>query len=324
MKSLISRDCISIRITCGMLLLSLFIPGFVFGLEVLTMGDSITAGSPYNLHGDGKRVGPYQGDLEKIFHNNGLPSNVYNWGKSGEMTPDGVNRISSVLSSRSADLILIMEGANDVTHGISSSTTATNIGIMIDKSISRGVTPIVGTITPNSRPGGFDTVIRNHFNPKIVSQAANRGVKVADQYGALRPRWATLKYNDLHPNLAGYQIIAETWHRTIFPLPAATSGAAEQIGATAAVIKGVVYPNGSITKTYFEYGTSTNYTFSSEKHTIDAQEESFDVSITLTDLKPSTTYHYRIVAINLGGTVYGDDRTFMTNGPLPWLFILLE
>ncbi|MEA3232885.1 MAG: GDSL-type esterase/lipase family protein [Thermodesulfobacteriota bacterium] len=307
-----------------MVLLLLFIPGFVFGLEVLTMGDSITAGSPYNLHGDGNRVGPYQGDLERILHNNGLPSNVYNWGKSGEMTPDGVNRISNVLSSRSADLILIMEGTNDVTNGISSNTTAANIGIMIDKSISRRVTPIVGTITPNSRPGGFDAVIRDHFNPKIVSKADSRGVKVADQYWALRPRWNTLQYNDLHPNLAGYQIIAETWYGTIFPLPEATSGAAEHIRATAAVVKGIVYPNGSVTKTYFEYGTSTHYTFNSEQATIDAQEESVDVSITLTGLEPFTTYHYRIVATNLGGTAYGDDRTFGTCGALPWLFILLE
>lgn len=317
---------INIRMICGVLLLVLFIPGFVFGLEILTMGDSITVGMPYFISGKGKSNGAYQNELEVILRNNGVPSNVYNWGEGGEYTTEGVGRITEVLRSRSADLILIMEGANDVKGGVSAQTVQTNIRIMIIKSLQHGVTPIVGTITPNTRETRFDLWTRDVFNPRIISVAASMGVRLADQYEALRPGWESipLNYDKLHPNYSGYQVIAETWHSTIFPLPDATSGAAEQIRATAAVVKGIVYPNGSITKTYFEYGTSTNYTFSSEQDTIDAQEESFDVSITLTGLKPFTTYHYRIVATNLGGTAYGDDRTFRTYGALPWLLILLE
>ena len=121
------------------------------GFEILTFGDSITKGWPYvayNQHGTQR--GGYQQKLAAYLGDAGYPSSVYNWGVGGESTPEGVNRIASVLASRFADYILIMEGANDVLNGISENATRTNIGIMIDRSRQRNVIPIVGNITPNT------------------------------------------------------------------------------------------------------------------------------------------------------------------------------
>jgi lysophospholipase L1-like esterase len=321
------KNCRVTHIVYGILFLFLLLPAkIVFGIEILTMGDSITVGLPYYTEGGGRTNGTYQYEFKKRMNENGVSGNVYNWGVSGEMTTEGVNRISSVLNSRSANYILIMEGVNDVKGGISSNATKTNIAIMIEKSIARGVTPIVGTITPNSRPGGFDDLTRNVFNPAIIDVANSKGVKVADQYAALRPGWTSkpLHYgDDLHPNRAGYAIIGNTWYRTMFTVPEVSTGSAESIGATSAVVNGYVDPNGSSTRAYFQYGISNEYGSISEENNILAQNNG-NIQMLLTGLEQFTIYHYRIAATNSGGTVYGEDRTFQTVGTLPWLQILLE
>jgi lysophospholipase L1-like esterase len=190
-----------------------------FALEILTMGDSITKGWPYVVYNQyGTRRGMYQPELERLLGTANIPSRVYNWGVGGEMTYEGVNRITTVLGSRAADYILIMEGANDVLNGTSSTTTQINIGIMVDKSLQRGVTPIVGTITPNTTKGSlYDNKITNDYNPKLVSMASQKSVLIADQYGALRPEWAQLNNDQLHPNIAGYKMVARTWYLVIHP-----------------------------------------------------------------------------------------------------------
>ena len=189
-------------------------------LEILTMGDSITKGWPYVAYNQyGTRRGAYQPDLEQLLSDYGVPSYVYNWGVGGETTPEGVNRITTVLKSRSANFILIMEGTNDVRNGISSSTTRTNIGIMIDKSLSWSVVPIMATIPPNSEPTHpiFEDRIAHDYNPKLLSLAQEKEVRLADQYNALRPEWPILNKDNIHPNLEGYKRVAKTWFGAIYP-----------------------------------------------------------------------------------------------------------
>ena len=191
-----------------------------FALEILTMGDSITKGWPYVVYDQyGTRRGVYQPDLEQLLSDYGVPSHVYNWGVGGETTPEGVNRITTVLKSRPANFILIMEGTNDVRNGISSSTTRTNIGIMIDKSLSWSVVPIMATIPPNSEPTHpiFEDRIAYDYNPKLLSLAQEKKVRLADQYKALRPEWPILNSDNIHPNLEGYKRVAQTWFGAIYP-----------------------------------------------------------------------------------------------------------
>src|SRR5205814_9847711 len=62
---------------------------------------------------------------------------------------------------------------------------------------------------------------------------------------------------------------------------------------------------------YFQYGTTTSY-----GHTTIMQGRIGNlyqsVSANISGLSASTTYHFRIVAVNNAGTVYGADRTFTT------------
>lgn len=202
--------------------------GQAVALEILTMGDSITKGWPYVMYNQyGTRRGAYQPNLEQILNDYGEPSYVYNWGVGGETTPEGVNRITTVLKSRPANFILIMEGTNDVRNGISSSTTRVNIGIMVDKSRSWAIVPIMATIPPNSEPAHpvFEARIANDYNPKLLSLAQEKKVRLADQYKELRPEWPILNKDNIHPNWEGYKRVAQTWFGAIYPATSAPVGA---------------------------------------------------------------------------------------------------
>lgn len=195
-----------------------FFPCQLLAYQILTIGDSITKGWPYVLENPwGDRTGGYQPYLENYLSNDGLTSAVYNWGVGGETTVGGVARINDVLDSRGSDFMLIMEGANDLYAGISSSTTQANIGVMIDRVKAKGVSPVVGTITPNTMTSGFDYWIRSSYNPKILSIAKAKNAMIADQYDALRPNWNDLNTDGLHPNQAGYKLIAYTWFQVLAP-----------------------------------------------------------------------------------------------------------
>ena len=199
--------------------------------EILTFGDSITKGAPYIYWSqNGTRVGVWQPMLEQLLYDDGIPSYVYNWGIGGETTPEGVNRIATVLASRPANFILIMEGTNDVLNGISSSTTQYNIGVMIDLSRGRGVTPIIGTITPNFYLGnsGYNNLVKDVYNPKIIDVVTAKKVKIAEQYQELRSEWLTYPLHSgdyLHPNKEGYSRLANTWYAAIVPSPLPPVGA---------------------------------------------------------------------------------------------------
>jgi hypothetical protein len=101
--------------------------------------------------------------------------------------------------------------------------------------------------------------------------------------------------------------------------PAASTGSASAISETVATIAGSLNPHGSDSSYRFEYGISDHYGQSvpaSPGGPLTGTTPSA-VSAPLTGLQPGTTYHYRLVATNAGGTTFGDDHTFTTTGPAP-------
>jgi phosphodiesterase/alkaline phosphatase D-like protein len=74
---------------------------------------------------------------------------------------------------------------------------------------------------------------------------------------------------------------------------------------TSASVAGTVDPHGTATKWYFEFGLSTNADFGSTSAVADTAATSGDdnVTATLAGLSPATSYHYRLVATNAGGTI---------------------
>jgi hypothetical protein len=90
-----------------------------------------------------------------------------------------------------------------------------------------------------------------------------------------------------------------------------TTGRARNITRSSAILNGWINPNGLTTTVHFEYGTRANYGSRTADQTYTGNTAQ-RVSIRIRRLRANTTYHFRLVATNNGGTSYGSDRTFRT------------
>jgi hypothetical protein len=82
-------------------------------------------------------------------------------------------------------------------------------------------------------------------------------------------------------------------------------------------VSGTVNPNGgNISDCHFDWGTSTAYGQSAPcSPSPGSGTSAVAVSAALGNLAPNTTYHFRVVATNAGGTSDGTDQTFATAAP---------
>ena len=93
--------------------------------------------------------------------------------------------------------------------------------------------------------------------------------------------------------------------------PLASTGAASGVSVNEATISGTINPQGKETSYRFEYGDDTEYGTQAFGTVLPEQGEQ-TVTLNLRGLDPNTTYHYRLVVSNPGGTAYGEDMTFTT------------
>jgi hypothetical protein len=87
---------------------------------------------------------------------------------------------------------------------------------------------------------------------------------------------------------------------------------AASVTATSASMVGGVYPNGSDTTYWWQYGPTTAYGQATQPIDVGSGTAPVPISDTLSGLTPSTTYHYRLVATNSAGTTYGYDYALTT------------
>lgn len=105
---------------------------------------------------------------------------------------------------------------------------------------------------------------------------------------------------------------------TLTPPPTAVTDPATNVTHDSARLNATVNPNGSDTTAYFELGTDTNYgLFTSTPISIGSGTNNVIVWVDIIGFSPETTYHYRVVAENAGGTSYGNDISFTTTGVTP-------
>jgi len=96
--------------------------------------------------------------------------------------------------------------------------------------------------------------------------------------------------------------------------PTITTVSSSGVAQTQATLYGKVTADGSASVTvYFQWGESTEYGEETGIASGLATGDSFDV--TIYDLTPGTTYHFRAVGYNSAGTGYGDDDDFTTGSP---------
>ena len=97
------------------------------------------------------------------------------------------------------------------------------------------------------------------------------------------------------------------------PVPIVTTTDATSLAQTAATLNGVVNANGESTTVTFEYGASTSYGSSANAiQTPVIGNDNVAVSANISGLNANALYHFRVKAVNINGTVYGNDLTFNT------------
>jgi len=99
--------------------------------------------------------------------------------------------------------------------------------------------------------------------------------------------------------------------------PAVSTDPATAVAANSATLNGTVNPQSSATTYYFEYGLTTAYGSSTPVTSAGAGSSAIAVAVPILNLTAQSTYHFRLVAVNAGGTSYGADRTFTTTSPGP-------
>jgi alpha-tubulin suppressor-like RCC1 family protein len=96
-------------------------------------------------------------------------------------------------------------------------------------------------------------------------------------------------------------------------VPSATTLAATSLTNTTAIMNGTVNANNGTADVSFHYGLDTTYGTNVAAFPAAATGSAdTPVSMTLTGLSPSTTYHFRVNAINSGELTNGEDQTFTT------------
>ena len=94
--------------------------------------------------------------------------------------------------------------------------------------------------------------------------------------------------------------------------PVVTTNPATNVTSSSTTLNGSLDPHGLTTNVYFQYGTTTGYGHATPMRS-QTGNTFRNISANISGLSAHTTYHFRIVATNSGGTRFGGDRTFTTH-----------
>jgi phosphodiesterase/alkaline phosphatase D-like protein len=171
--------------------------------------------------------------------------------------------------------------------------------------------PTVSNVTPNKGPeaGGTSvTITGTNFNEAAAVEfgsiaATSFEVISATSITAVAPAGADTV--DVSVTTSGGTSATSSADRFSYvPVPTVVTKAASSITQTTATLHATVNPNGAeVSSCNFEYGTTELYEASVPCSSLPGSgTEPVTVSAALEDLSANTTYHFRIVATNLGGT----------------------
>jgi lysophospholipase L1-like esterase len=185
----------------------------------IAFGDSITEG---NVGDDPSRPeAGYPPRLEALLATGSITATVDNRGKGGEKTYEGITRIDQVLAD-GGDVLLLMEGTNDISQQISLETTIHNLAEMARKAEDRGLSVIHATCIPRFPEArrDADNVLNQRLNEAIRDLAGSAGRELADPFEVFgrQPDLFDRLYDPFveqdpvgHPNPAGYDLLAQTF-----------------------------------------------------------------------------------------------------------------
>lgn len=207
---------------------------------IMPLGDSITAGSGSSdteYSNGGYRVELFRlavTDSKRITFVGraapngpamvaGQPFPTKHEGYSGYRIDQISSLADAAISAGRPNIILLMIGTNDVNGNADLPTAATRLGNLLDRLTTDAPTALVviAKITPTTNDGS-NTRVRayNDAIPALVQSRAATGkhIVMVDMYAALTMNSGyktALMRNTLHPNVAGYVVMGQTWYAAI-------------------------------------------------------------------------------------------------------------
>jgi lysophospholipase L1-like esterase len=152
---------------------------------------------------------------------------VANQGNSGEsITTDTASRLSNLLAANRFDVVLLMEGSNNVMAGDAAAAADVGPAIellrqMVRDVKSRGSRAFLATIPPQVGLAccprrGQGGILVTEFNDQVRLLASSEGAALVDVYQALNTDVNTfIGFDGLHPTVPGYARIADTFFGAI-------------------------------------------------------------------------------------------------------------
>jgi acyl-CoA hydrolase len=169
------------------------------GSTIVCFGDSLTAGSGAD---EGK-------DYPSVLRSKvSLP--VINAGYPGDTTGDALKRLESDVFTQDPKIVIVTLGANDFLRQVSMRETWKNVEAIVDKIQAHGAMVVWAEVQigfwGDSYLHDFKKMARQkHF---VLIPNILKGIMFDP----------SLKYDQIHPNSKGYQIMAERIYKRIEPL----------------------------------------------------------------------------------------------------------
>jgi len=166
-----------------------------------------------------------------------------NLGVPGEVfTLDGINRFVKDVSESDADIIGIMEGANDAIRRITEGEYGRALQKAINVTRVMGKTPVLFTLPPACCEHAGARLYTDVYNGRIRHLARVNGVAIADA----QKGWITTcdrldrcnLYNlpeGLHPNSKGYDVISQVLSAALYKVDLFAAGGAAELASALGV-----------------------------------------------------------------------------------------
>jgi len=189
--------------------------------RILAFGDSMTAGtiSPQvalrALDAGLEQSYPFKLQTLVAARYSAQTVSVFNAGIAGRKAAEDRSRLADAISDTSPELVLLVEGANDLNAIVGPGTNAQvdfAVGSMEDlvkDTVRRGIPIMLGTLPPQ-RPGGPKAggeALLEKYNNDLKTMAAKKGAILVDVHAQFP--LALIGQDGLHPTELGYQRLAD-------------------------------------------------------------------------------------------------------------------
>lgn len=165
---------------------------------IICFGNSLTYGT-----GAGKGM-DYPSQLSKLIN-----TPVINAGVPGDTTGRALRRLERDVISKNPDIVLITLGGNDLKNGVSKDSAFRNLREIVESIQAQGADVIIG---------GLRFPLRDRGYGKGYQELANQtgAVLIPDIFEGIMGN-RKLMSDPIHPNDAGYKVIAKRFYEAMSP-----------------------------------------------------------------------------------------------------------